>query len=248
LPDFFTKFVVLSLAVVVYYRFVATKIVGYSRLVAGRLQLARRYSFSEVDHIIRLALAGTSQLAFCLVLIWVGHLDLAQLGLTEVRPALILYGILLGIGEMALGSFLGYVGMRVAMVLASERVPTELKDWLTIARGGWMRDLLKTAEIMPLPLAFLSIILYIAIEETIFRGVLITAFLPAGTTWALGASILLFMLVQTFNMPSWSSAMFPLMGALVIGFLHGSLFLAVPEIVPLIVAHFVFFVSGLVSR
>jgi hypothetical protein len=190
-------------------------------------------------------LVGTSQFAFCLLLIWINHLDLAQLGLTRVHPALILYGILLGIGEMALASFVGNVGMRVAMVLVPERVPTDLRDWLVIARGGWMQEYLRAAEIMPLPLAFLLIIQYVAIEETIFRGVLLSVFLPAGTTWALGASILLFAFYQIFNMPSWSSAMFPIIGALVVGLLHGSLFLTVPEIVPLIVAHFVFFMAAL---
>jgi len=195
-----------------------------------------------------LALVGTSQLGFCLLLIWIGQLDLAQLGLTRVHPALIFYGILLGIGEMALSSLLGNVGMRIAMVFVPEKVPAELKDWLAIARGGWMREYLRTAEIMPLPLAFLPIILYVAVEETIFRAVLLSIFLPAGNAWALGASIILFALVQIFNMSSWSGAMFPVMGALVIGFLHGSLFLAVPEIVPLIVAHVAFFMAALMSR
>jgi hypothetical protein len=227
---------------------VATWIAGFSRLITDRLYLTMRHSFSEVEHMVGLALVGTSQLGFCLLLIWIGQLDLAHLGLTKVHATLIFYGILLGIGEMALSSLLGYVGMRIAMVFVPEKVPAELKDWLATARGGWMREYFRTAEIMPLPLAFLPIMLYVAVEETIFRGVLISVSLPGGTAWALGASTCLFALVQIFNMPSWSGAMFPVTGALIIGLLHGSLFLAVPEIVPLIVAHFAFFVAALLSR
>jgi len=41
--------------------------------------------------------------------------------------------------------------------------------------------------------------------------------------------------------------MFPVIGALVIGIVHGALFLAEPDIVPLIVAHLVFFFSSMPS-
>jgi 4-amino-4-deoxy-L-arabinose transferase-like glycosyltransferase len=166
LPDFLTECALISVAVIAYYKFQTTKpshqlrakITTFVRLVAGRLHLARQYAVSEVDHAVELILAGISQLGFCLLLIWIAHLDFTQLGLTRIHVALILYGILLGIGEMALGSFLVYVSMRIAMILVPERVPTELKDWLTIARGGWMSYYLKTVQIMPLPLDRKSVV------------------------------------------------------------------------------------------
>ena len=52
---------------------------------------------------------------------------------------------------------------------------------------------------------------------------------------------MLFIAVQVFNMPSWHSAMFAVLGALVIGLVHGGLYLAVPNLLPLIIAHMVTF-------
>lgn len=63
----------------------------------------------------------------------------------------------------------------------------------------------------------------------------------AGMGVALAASVTLFVGIQVFNMPSWRAAMFPVLGALVVGVVHGALYLAVPDITPLIVAHFVLF-------
>jgi len=41
------------------------------------------------------------------------------------------------------------------------------------------------------------------------------------------------------------AAIFPITGALVVGITHGILFLHVPDISPLIVAHFTFFVASI---
>jgi hypothetical protein len=57
----------------------------------------------------------------------------------------------------------------------------------------------------------------------------------------LDVSVALFTAAQVFRMPSWRSAMFPALGARTLGVVDGLLFLAVPTILPLIVAHIVFF-------
>jgi hypothetical protein len=81
-------------------------------------------------------------------------------------------------------------------------------------------------------------------EEIIFRSVLVSAALPLGRVAAVATSTLFFSLVQTLHMPSWRSGFFPVIGALVTGTIHGTLFVLVPEIWPLIMAHVILFVAG----
>jgi CBS-domain-containing membrane protein len=77
---------------------------------------------------------------------------------------------------------------------------------------------------------------------------LINYFRPAGAGLALGIAAFFFLLVQTFHMPSWRAALFPVIGATVLSVVHGSLFLAVPDILPLIVAHIVFFFTAITGN
>lgn len=246
MQDFLIRLFIFLLTAIIYYSFRFKGMTACSRSLVNYLHLTKRYSLSEMVGIVRLVLGGISQLAFCFVLIFITHLDLRQLGLNTFQPVLIVYGIFLGTGEMALSSFFGHLGMRIAIVLAPASGPTEMKGWLTVAKGGWMGEFLKIVEIVPLPLAFLLIMLHVLGEEIIFRAVLIKFFLPASAALALSVSVFFFVMMQIFHMPSWRSAMFPVIGTLLVGFVHGALFLAVPDILPLIVAHFVFFVSAVI--
>lgn len=246
---FLSKFIIILLVIVIYYRLVVKKCGDLSmpvvKLVDTYAHLTRRYALSEVDSIVKLGMSGILQFLFCCVLMFITRFELKDLVQVGFQPVFIVYGILLGIGETAMGTFLCYLSIRLTMHIAPGSVPGDLKDWLTMAKAGWMRLYLKTAEKASLRLVLLFTALYISVEEIIFRGVLINFFLPAGDVWALGASMFFFILVQVFHMPSWQSAMFPVIGALLIGLLHGLLFLAVPNILPLIIAHFIFFIMAL---
>ncbi|HMJ97063.1 MAG TPA: CPBP family glutamic-type intramembrane protease [Thermoleophilaceae bacterium] len=212
-----------------------------TQLVLGRFPGARRYSSGEVEAVVRLGMGGLLQLLFCAGLIAVLDVGLGQIQPAEIQPELVALGMALGIGEAALATFVGYVGMQVGLAVAPGRTPTDADDWLALSRSGWMRLFFQAAEIAPAVAVALSFA-YIAVEETVFRGVVITVLRDSSAALALAASVLLFALTQTFRMPSWHSAMFPVLGAVVVGVVHGLLFLAVPSILPLIVAHFVFFV------
>ncbi len=115
-----------------------------------------------------------------------------------------------------------------------------------MSSGGWMRAFLTTVRVAPPLVAGALVVLYIAVEETVYRGVVIGALRPAGGAVALLASVTLFMLAQSFNMPSWRNALPPLTAALVVGLTHGLLFLQVGDITPLIVAHVVLFAVAMV--
>jgi membrane protease YdiL (CAAX protease family) len=238
--------VLVVLAVLAYYGLVVQRVGdSWVRLVfprvMDRLPTASSYSADELESIVRMSMAGVMQLAFCAAIILLGGIELQQLFSGRVDPVLVVYGVLLGIGEAALGSYLGYVGMQTAMKVAPARVPGQVSAWLTMSKGGWVRLYMKTAAAAPAWLAILTAVLYISVEEVVFRGVLITSLDGAGAAVALGVSTGLFVVVQVFNMPSWHGAMFPVLGALVIGLVHGAVYLAVPDLLPLIVAHLVAF-------
>jgi CAAX prenyl protease-like protein len=208
--------------------------------LALRWRSARRFALADVEAIIRITAGGLLQLAFCWGLLTYTGLSLGEVHLLDVDPAILVLGVALGVGEAALATFFGYVGVRVGLAVAPTRTPHTTDEWLSLARSGWMRLFLRAVEANPVVAVVLSL-LYIMVEETIFRGILLTALADSGATWALPASVLLFCVAQTFGMPSWQSALFPVMGAIVIGVIHGLLFLSVPLLLPLLVAHCVFF-------
>lgn len=239
----------LGAAFAVYYGLVVPRLGdtvarGTLAVVSDRWEGARSLSVGELDGVLRLAIAGVMQLVFCAVLFLA--LDLAPQDLVQgpPQPELLAAGAVLGVAEAALGSFLGMVGMRAAGALERDSAAPTPEEWITLARAGWMRLYSRTAEVLPLaPLAAL-ILLYVAVEEIVFRGVVIGALGDAGAGVALAASVTLFVGIQAFSMPSWRAAMFPVMGALVVGVVHGTLYLVVPDITPLIVAHFVLFMAA----
>jgi len=146
---------------------------------------------------------------------------------------------------MSLGSFISNVVMRLVQLVHPVRHSSSKSSWFVAVEGGWMRSFLKTVEIVPMPFAVSAIILYIAMEEVVFRGVVINALIPWGQAAAVSISTVFFVLVQAFHMPSWRSAAFPIVSASVMGPLHGSLYVAVPDLAPLIVAHSTMFIIAI---
>jgi hypothetical protein len=215
------------------------------QVAESRFAFVARYSADEMDKMLRLLAAAILQLALCGGLILLSGVHLRQLIPGRPGPALLIYGIPLGIGEAMLGSFFGEVAMRTAIQIAPGRVPSQPRDWLAMLRGGWMSLFVRTAERAPLGLLSGLLLLYVGTEEVIFRGILLTGFSPLGSVAAFFISLLLFLMVQIFYMPSWQSTIFPVMGALVIGVVHGLLYLVVPDLGPLIVAHLVFLLTSL---
>jgi hypothetical protein len=68
---------------------------------------------------------------------------------------------------------------------------------------------------------------------------------PAGPGWAVGVSVALFVAVQAFSMPGWRAAMFPMVGAAVLGVVHGVIYWRVPALLPLMVGHLAYFGGAL---
>ena len=160
-------------------------------------------------------------------------------------PITALLAVALGVGEMGLSSLLGYAAIvivdaavrRHTPVLLGRRGSQSPTGWSAAARGGWMQYYIKAVDILPLPVGLALVLLYVFFEECIFRGVVLAALLPLGDCAAIALSAVLFMAVQIPHTPGWRTAMFPVIGALVVGVVHGSLFVAVPRLTPLALAH-----------
>jgi membrane protease YdiL (CAAX protease family) len=243
--EFVTRFAIVSVLVLVYYRIVVVRLGALCGHFFNIPSLERRYPARELNRAMRLVFAGILQMLFALILMVITRAEPHQFILNGFRPTLLIYGAFLGLGEMALASFICHVAIQTAMSVAPAAGPRELRGWFAILKGGWMQSYFKTMELAPLPWAVAVVVLYVSFEELIFRAVLINYFRPAGAGLALGIAAFFFLMVQTFHMPSWRAALFPVIGATVLSVVHGSLFLAVPNILPLIVAHFVFFFAAI---
>jgi hypothetical protein len=215
-----------------------------SRLLAVRLAQSPDRSFLDIEQSTRFVLAAVVQGVFCIVLLLVVGVHFGQLGFRTVTPPLLLLGAVLGLGEMGLSSLVCYGAMQGVRSVAPASVPSRLEDWLALIRAGWMREIVSAFHTIPLGVSVGAITLYITGEEIIFRSILISVALPLGALAAITSSTLLFAFVQIVHMPSWRSGLFPVVGALFTGSIHGILFVMVPEIWPLVVAHLILFASA----
>lgn len=237
----------LAFAIAAYYWLVIATVGEYTAqrllgFVLNRSGGARTHSVDEVDSTLRLGIAVVFQASFCACLVAATRTDIVDAVFGDLSPILIVYGVILGVSEAALGSYLGHVCMRIAMKVAPARVPATTREWLAIAKGGWMRLYMNTARVAPIAVVIALTFFYVSVEEIVFRAVVIEYFDAWGAVVAIAVSTFMFMLVQVFHMPSWHAAMFPVVAASAIGVVHGALYFAVPTLAPLVVAHFVLFV------
>jgi membrane protease YdiL (CAAX protease family) len=235
------KLLCVTAAVFGYYYFYLHALLRLAHAISKRLVARTHRTFSEIAGIVELSLFATSHVLFCIALLLSMGLTPRALVLRAVGPATVLFGIVLGIAEMGFASFLCRLAIETTKLALPTKAPQDLTSWLTIAKGGWMRHHLRTVEVAPWPLIAVLLVMQISSEEIVFRGVVANVASAAGTVAAVVLSALLFSIIQGFLMPSWQSAMFPIIGGVVMGVVHGMLYMAVPNVVPLVVAHLAFF-------
>jgi hypothetical protein len=207
----------------------------------GLLGLSATRSVREIEAIGKLAAAGLAQALFAIGLLLVLGTDLDAIA--GLNPDLLALGALLGFGEVALASFLGTVVVRLDLLRRSDE--RAVGAWLAQGRGGWMGQFAATVAAAPPWFALASVSLYVAGEEVVFRALVIDAAAGAGAVAAVALSAVLFVVVQVFNMPSVRAATFPVVGAVVVGLVHGVLFWQTHDVLPLVVAHITFFAGAL---
>ncbi|MBX6383474.1 MAG: CPBP family intramembrane metalloprotease [Microbispora sp.] len=283
---------VLTVFVVVYYKYAKAALFALCRRAAHSLPFGRRWDASERGGVLELAAAGASHVLVVALLVLVTGIDLTRFLAGAGRLDLIALGAAIGVGEVALGSLLCRVLIegvqargrrRTGSVRGARTVPAttggavetaprtttrdfgwsavrravpaqrpgavrspedggeRTRQWLGLSRGGWIRHHLKTMESLSLPLALTLTAVQVGSEEVVFRGLVLTWLRDAGPVLAIAASCLLFTVMQVFLMSSWRAAMFPVVGAIVMGITHSVLFWHYPVLLPLVVAHVTFF-------
>jgi len=228
-----------------FYRSVVARWGGAVQWVLRPLQLERLHPVRHVDAVGKLAAAAVAQLLFAVALFWALGARWGEI--VGQHAAVIPEAALLGAGELALTSLICTLIVEVASARRGPARETVRREWAAQTRGGWMSYFLLTMRAAPPTVALGSICLYVGVEELIFRGLLIPALLDAGLggTGSVASSGLLFVGVQALAMPSRRAALFPMVGAAVIGVVHGILFLHVPDVIPLAVAHVAFFAAAM---
>jgi hypothetical protein len=258
---------IISLIIIVigYYLWIVAKMRGLVRLSAVMDRLQQKFPARHVEAAYNLAYAGGLQALFCIIItvLYAPHLIATASFFPD--PALLVFGIVLGVGEMGLTTLLGYAAITIIDSFERRRVTTNqfsasrpgwiqartpstsTARWSTTARGGWMQYYIQAIAILPRNMAVAFVLLYVFFEEFVFRGVILATLTPLGAAGSVAVSTLLFVLVQTFHMPGWRTSLFPAIGAIVVGIVHGGLFVKDPNILPLAVAHASFFFTAMWS-
>lgn len=211
--------------------------------LVAHVRSARHYSVNDLEAIVWLGLWSLVQVVFVVGLAVVSGVDAEDLFTTAFHPAFILYGVFLGIGEVALVSLFSYALSGAAMRVTAGGAGMDMGSFLSIACARWRRVLLRPMEVAPLALILPAVMVSLAVEETVFRGVVITNLRSAGGGIALATSIALFMAVRTMGTSLWPGRLSVGVEALVVGTVHAALYLAVPNLVPLVIAQEVYVVA-----
>jgi hypothetical protein len=182
------------------------------------------------------------QVLFFFVLIWLFKPEFVIRFPRDFDPITLFLAVILGVSEMSAATLFGFSVMQAAWFF-DEIKGRRSSDWGALARGGWVQMYFMTLEVLPLPLGAISIFLYISFEECIFRGVMIGSLGELGPLSAVALSTATFVLYQCFHTPGWRTAIFPMIGAGVVGSVHGVLYLVEPNIIALITAHYSYFVA-----
>lgn len=217
-------------------------IVGKSLAIAEWLPLSLRYPTRDIAMVLSVALAGLTGCVVALAVSWVNDKNPFVLFTQHFSPEQIPFGVLLGLGEVAVSMLFSSLALYLFMPLRAKQIGAGIADELrAIGQAGWVRAYRKTLQILPGPLAWAVVALALLGEELLFRGIGVRFFAPDGLLIAMLASTLPFIAVQSLGMPSWFSSLPAMCGALVIGPVNAWLFLTIPNIIPLEIAHLTFF-------
>jgi hypothetical protein len=219
-----TFLMAVGFGIVVYYAIAERLLARYVRRLLLGTPISRRYSIREIESIACALLwaAGLVVLLFAVATVLrmnIQHL-LFQSGARH-QWVYLLYGVPLGLGEVAAGSLVGMVAMH-AGVRFGDTVASSL-----------------VRQLRPLPFLVGAVIAAVcaSAEEGTLRGALVTAGRAHGPAFACALSVVISLAVQVFSPTIGRRSLLPLLGALVTAPTHALLFLAVPDLRPLIVAH-----------
>lgn len=235
------QFIVTLVMLFSFYYYAKGLIFHFSPTLAQKTTAIQRYPLSQIVGVIELLIVSICHVIFCIMLLAYFKIDIASI-FKNTSILSCFYGVLIGIGSVGLSILLCSVGMKIFEIIAKDKAPKSIDGWMAVANAGWIRHHKHTLKVLPVYIALLIITLQIGSEEVIFRVVLNHIFMPYGVRIAFVISTALFIFMQTLHMPSMASAMFPVLGATVMGIIHGLIYIHNPSIAPLIISHLTFFI------
>lgn len=238
---YFYRVCCVTLVFVAYYKYGKDLIINFAPTLTRHLSLTKYFPKHDIEGTIELILIAISHMFFCILLILVIPITWPTISLSWPEiPSYFIYGILLGIGCMGISGLICKIVIQLISIF-SKNYCYDLKKWLTISRGGWIKHHLQSIEILPIYFSLAVLAIQVGSEEIIFRGVLLNYFMEFSMGISFVTALTLFIIMQMFLMNRWEAALFPMIGAAVMGIAHSILYLQVPLLWPLIVAHITFF-------
>lgn len=204
--------------------------------------------------LIRAAVELAAQLAAIALIVIVllvtgryGRARLADLGAAIARsaraPVLTIAGLAVGVAEAGLAALAASIvlaGTRAWLPGTARTGAGTASAWLSLPRSGWARRWPRPGDGGTVAMACLILLAGVAAEETLFRGLLITAMNPLGGPAAIavgGAAYLAYGLTRPAARGSRAEAV---SCCLVLGVVNGTLFWLVPALLPLVAAQLAF--------
>jgi membrane protease YdiL (CAAX protease family) len=210
-----------------------------ARFIVEHSRLRREMPFLSALLVVRMGLYGVP-----------GLVAYATLGLLYPRGVIpiqltlggLLGGVVLGLGFAAVGTVLAQAVALVNAWASSRSTADAYADLERLGHSGWMRGYGIARERWRM-FGYALSALTIAGEELAFRGVALPLLAAGVGDWAaVVLTTVLFVAMQTTNMPSFRSAAIPMSSAVVIGVIQSVLALRTADMLPLLVAHYSFFV------
>jgi hypothetical protein len=186
--------------------------------------MSRRHSIREMEGMIRALSwsAGLVVLFFAVAAaLGIGGAQLIDSSITMNLPLYALFGVLVGLGEAAVSSQLCLAATNNGSGSAPLSSP------------------LRSLRSLPLPVRAFVVVASACAEECTLRGALLVAAKPYSGGFALLISVGVSLSVQAFSGAPGRRSIFPFIGAFVTAPTHALLFLAVPDIRPIVLAQIV---------
>lgn len=233
-----------------FYKNVKQCIINFSFDMTRKIGTKYNFSFESAKGCIELPLIVIAHFIFAYLVLQICGLTLADIGLFKLSsPINLLYGVLLGIGMCGVSFLVILLVIEFNSWLNNKSIESSenfnyVSNWLSMARSGWMRHHLQTLEVLPWPMAFLVTLGQVTCEEVIFKGVIMNYFKSYSLPFAIVYSIIMFTSMQVFFMPNSKSAIFPVIGAFIVGVVSSLVYWQTGELTPIIIGHFFLFVMA----
>ena len=224
----------LALGTIAYYLFFEELGTPLYRRLGAVLAWRGKMSLAAANDVGRQCGVTVAQFGVLLVVLHLAGIPLRDLFHGNGIAGRVGLGLLLGVGEYSVSATLCKFAISVAVAFSA----SEESDWASLMRSGWMGSYFRCRASIGLPATLVLASIYVLGEEMMFRGAILGSLLVNyGPAPALAGSIGAFVAVQFASMPSVRAAMFPIIGAIVIGVVHGLVYLDTRDLTALCTAH-----------